>query len=187
MAAERSPVEPLRLVKCLESMRNRLSLLVPVLAAAAAVLPAGAASGGGWAVATLDAFAAPSPGETVEIGFVARRHGVTPEDFPGSSIEIVAADGQKQQFAAEPDGVTGHHSAEVVFPSSGTYTWSVNMGGIYLQDLGTIEVPGGGVSAPGGYQWPLVVRIGLPALAGALIALAAFEVVAARRRRLVPA
>lgn len=194
-----------------------LALFAPALALALALVvssgpaPAGA---GGWAITSLDPMPTPVPGEPLEVGFTVLQHGRTPVDAPAPApgmeaaeygFVVTAPDGEVTEFAARPDGAPGHFVGEVTFPTAGTYTWAVNQGWFGPWDLGELVVePTTGVastSAPTApapaptddgsatSAAPLAVRLVLPAVAAAALALLAIDVVGAvrRSRRPVPA
>jgi len=143
------------------------------------------ASAGGWAVTTLDAIPAPTPGTPVDVGFTIRQHGVTPVDLDDVAIEVTSAAGTTEVFPAAQQGLTGHYVAHVVFPTAGTFAWEVRQGWFEPQDLGTLIVAGtgdaGGTST--NYRYPAIVRYGLPALALMFGAVAAADVLMGVRRR----
>lgn len=162
------------------------TLVLVAVVAVVAVVGGGPVAAGGWAVSTLDSVPEPIGGETVEIGFTIRQHGITPTN-PGGEIGIVlrSTPGGGRFFPAEPQGDVGHHVAEVTFPDDGTWTWAVRQGWFAEQDLGVIEPvarPDG--LAVGGYRWPPWLRFGLPATAVVLAAGAVLDLVRHRRHRL---
>lgn len=152
------------------------------------MLTAGPAAAGSWAVTTLDSVPAAASGETVEIGFTIRQHGVTPVNPDGSpdrdvGIVLRSEGGEEWFFAAEPSVEVGHYIAEVTYPDDGTWSWAVRQGWFGEQELGVLElVPRSIEPAVGGYRWPIVVRLGLPVLALLLAAGAAVDLYRGRRR-----
>lgn len=119
-----------------------------------AVVTAGSALAGGWAVTTLDATPAVlAAGRTHRIGYTIRQHGVQPIDVArfGGTTEIVArsADTSRQlSFPGRPDGATGHFVAEVTL-SPGRWNWEVTQGPFQPQPLGDLVVePPPAVAAP---------------------------------------
>jgi hypothetical protein len=127
-------------------------------------------------------------GQGVEVSFTVRQHGVTPVHLDeGVGIDITSTGGAVESFPAVPDGPTGHYVTEVVFPEPGTYTWRVRQGWFASQELGPIAVPGPAAAPDDGYRYPALVRLGLPAIAATLAAVAVADVVSARRRRPLPA
>lgn len=185
-----------------------LTLLALALGLALLVLPGPAPAGaGGWAVTSLDPMATPVAGEPMEVGFTVLQHGWRPVDgtAPGTQdgdfgFVVTAPDGRVTEFAARPDGIPGHFVGEVTFPTAGTYTWTVRAGYFAPLDLGELDVePPGGAStaAPraqvptpaGDTRGPLAVRLALPVVAAAAVALLAIDMagVARRSRRPGPA
>ena len=144
------------------------------------------ASAGGWAVSTLDELPVPRAGETVDVGFTIRQHGVTPVAVDGVGIRTRSSAGVDSYFEAKADGSVGHYVATVTFPTAGAYTWSVRQGWFADHDLGVIDVATAS-DAEAGRDWSAAWRYGLPAGAVTLAAIALFDAAAARRRRGVPA
>lgn len=192
-----------------------LTLFALALGLALVVLPGPAPAGaGGWAVTSLDPLETPVPGEPVEVGFTVLQHGRTPvaamATAPGVKeaeygFVVTAPGGEVTEFEARPDGEPGHFVGEVTFPTAGTYTWAVRQGWFGLWDLGELVVePTSGVAStpapaaptptPTGDgsatpATPLAVRLVLPVVAAAALALLAIDIVGAARRsrRPVPA
>jgi hypothetical protein len=141
------------------------------------------ASAGGWAISTLDELPNPIAGESIQVGFTIRQHGITPIDMSEDvGITITLAGGNTQYFPAAGDGTVGHYVARVEFPSRGRYKWSIRQGIFGDQDLGEIDVDATKIentsSSPGTLQY---IALGGAILFG-LVALT--DVVIARRRRL---
>ncbi len=177
----RSLIDPLRLM---------IAGLLAVLIAASATQTA---SGGGWAVASLDAVPAATAGDSTDVGFTVLQHGQTPAVLDADvGIELVLADGAMQFFAAAADSVPGHYVATVTFPqTAGSYEWNARMGWFGSYELGSIAVAAPTASTDGGASsgsmWPDVrwlVLAGSIALGGVAVA---DTVLARRRRRTVPA
>jgi hypothetical protein len=151
------------------------------------------ASAGGWAVSTLDTTPDPVSGQSVEIGFTVRQHGVTPVNPDGDvGIAITSANGSIQRFPAIQVGETGHYVATVVFPAAGDYTWEVQQGWFAPQALGALTVSesatataatGAPANTANDYRFPALARYGLPALAVVFAAAALADVIGRRRRR----
>lgn len=151
-------------------------------ALAAALLVASPATAGGWAISSLDPLPELVAGEEIPVGFTILQHGVTPtggEDLGEVSVVIRSDSGRNETFAARPDGAEGHFVAEVTFPESGSFTWTVNQGWFGPYELGRVDVAGAsGGSATGsapsagdpGYRWPLGLRLLLPLVAAATLA-----------------
>ncbi|MGB5759319.1 MAG: hypothetical protein WBM50_20565 [Acidimicrobiales bacterium] len=165
-------------------------LILGLVALTVVVLTPGPASAGGWAVTTLDSVPEAAAGQTVDIGFTIRQHGVTPVN-PDGEVGIVfrSTAGEEQFHAAEPMGDVGHYRAEVTFPDVGTWLWAVRQGWFAEQTLGIVELaPRSGSSVAGDYRWPVWARLGLPALALVFAAGAVLDVTRDRgRRHRVPA
>lgn len=121
---------------------------------------------GGWAVTTLDSLkAAPVAGQSTQVGYTILQHGVSPVSVEDTFIVVLPADGKPLRFAGRAEGPVGHHVADVTFPGSGRFTWSVEQGWFGPQDLGTVDVVGPSAvpsaASSGGADTPLAVRIGL--------------------------
>lgn len=142
------------------------------------------ASAGGWAISTLDELPNPIAGETIEVGFTIRQHGVTPVDLTEDvGITITPAGGTAQYFPAAGDGTVGHYVARVEFPSEGQYQWSIRQGIFADYDLGQINVsvPTIPENSSGSLVSLRYVGLGGAMLFG-LVALA--DVIVVRRKRL---
>ena len=121
---------------------------IKVLAAALALTLVGAAPAlaGGWAATTLDEL----PGEfiagnTYQIGYTIKQHGVTPVDVEtmGGTTEIRITSpesGKTIAYQGVREGPTGHYIAKVTFPAEGKWTWQVTQGPFQAQELGSISV-----------------------------------------------
>lgn len=131
---------------------------IPVLIAALAIslLAAAPAFAGGWAATTLDElppeFVA---GDTYQIGYTIKQHGVTPvnvEDLGGTTeIRITSPQsGKTIAYQGVREGPTGHYIAKVTFPYEGKWTWEVTQGPFAAQELGSISVKPVGLAATGG-------------------------------------
>ena len=135
-------------------------LLIGVSLAALAVFwTASGALAGGWAVTTLDPVPDMLAGQTYQIGFTMRQHGVIP--IRGGTPVIIASRGtQTVRFAGRYDGTPGHYVAEVTFPSDGEWTWSVDQQPFpQVQTLGSTTI-----AAPPAAPLPVTVE-SLPAQA----------------------
>lgn len=156
----------------------------------ALALSAGNAGAGGWAVTTLDSLkAAPVAGQTTAVGYTILQHGVTPVSLDDTFIVVRQAKGAPLRFAGRADGPTGHHVADVTFPATGTFTWTVEQGGFGPQDLGTVDVVGSPsaatTTASGSNDTPLALRIGLLAATAVCAALCGAGLASRRRRPVV--
>ncbi|MDQ3739220.1 MAG: hypothetical protein M3337_08645 [Actinomycetota bacterium] len=162
-------------------MKRILALVAGILVTLSLVPAGGADAKGGWAVSTLDPLPTLEPGETADIGFTVRQHGVTPVDVSESgNVGIAFRIGKTEFFAAEPQGAVGHYVARVVVPKAGTYQWEVRQGFFAPHPLGTIELSTAepaaappAADASGDGTWLDVVRwlsIGLALGLGLLVA-----------------
>jgi len=177
-------------------MKRILALVIGVLVTLSLV-PAGAAGArGGWATSTLDPLPPLEPGETADIGFTVRQHGVTPVDLTefGTADVGIAFDaaGDIEFFAAEAQGAIGHYVASVVVPDAGSYEWEVRQGTFGTQRLGAIEISAGspaGTAPPtdsgGDRSWLDVVQWSSVGSALGLGLIVAVDLVRSRRRRSV--
>lgn len=161
-------------------------LLRSMLAAAvgwAAVIPAGPAAAGGWAVVSFDSSPAVVAGEPSELGFTLLRHGLTPESSTDVTFVVTGSDGYRERFSAVPAGAPGHHVVTITVPTAGDYTWSAE--GTFMPiALGRLSVAAERRSARGGASvgWE-VVRWGGTGLAVLLAVAAAADASVTRRRR----
>ncbi len=166
-------------------MKTAVRFLILTVLATLGVI-AGVASGasaGGWAVTTLDAVPTPVPGQPVRVGFTILQHGVTPVDLDSDvAIEVVDARGSNTVFPARLDGPTGHYVADVVFPTAGTYEWTVHQGWFEPQSLGTVTVavPAAAVASSDVPTW---LAPALAVTAGLLGLLAVLDLLRGRARR----
>jgi hypothetical protein len=177
-------------------MKRILALVIGVLVTLSLV-PAGAAGArGGWATSTLDPLPPLEPGETADIGFTVRQHGVTPVDLTefGTADVGIAFDaaGDIEFFAAEAQGAIGHYVASVVVPDAGSYEWEVRQGWFAPQPLGTIQLDAAdpAVALPstdtgGDRAWLDVVQWSSIGLTLGLALMVAVDVVRSRRHRSV--
>jgi hypothetical protein len=103
---------------------RRLSLLVP-LALALAALTAPAAHAGGFATAGLSSMpTGVGPGQPWKVELTVLQHGRTP--MAGLEPRIVIRSGDtRREFVAVPAGKPGVYRAEVVFPAAGTWSYEV--------------------------------------------------------------
>jgi hypothetical protein len=112
---------------------TRKSLMV-LLFVVLALLVAGPVLAGGWAVVTLDNLPGEiHAGENVHLSFMVRQHGQTPvHDLGSPSMPIEpkltahnSETGETLTIAAVPEKEVGRFSLDVVFPSEGSWTWSI--------------------------------------------------------------
>jgi hypothetical protein len=164
---------------------RRLVLLGSLLAAA--LIPVGAAAGGGWATAGVS----PPPdgmsgGDTWNAQVTILQHGVTP--LVGVKPTLTIRNGSKAvTFPARPTGKDGVYLAKVKFPSGGEWRYEVYDGfGTYgsakTHTFGPISVagPGGGDTS-----FPVLPSIGGAALV--VLAAAGLLFLIRRQRRTAPA
>lgn len=116
-------------------------------------LPAGTESGGTW---------------TPELTIL--QHGVTPLDGMSPVVRISNDDGAAEEFAATPTGAPGTYTADVRFPTAGTWRFEIWDGFSQTHTYSPVTIGDGGDAS-----FPTVpVTAGLlaaMALAGALLAL----------------
>lgn len=84
------------------------------------------ASGGGWAVITLDELpAGVVAGEPLTIGFTVLQHGRTPMTNIDPTVTARLSADEKFVVDAEAEGEPGHYSATLTFPKEGNWEWSI--------------------------------------------------------------
>lgn len=149
--------------------------LVSAVFAIFAALPAHA---GGWAVTTLDPLPMITAGQTIDVGFTIRQHGVRPAvlDSGVAIITIRIDDSTKKltRFNATPQGSPGHYIAKVRFPAAGAFEWSVDQGWFTDQELGTITIrvaPAESLPDTRSRIYPAYIRFGLATVSTSLGAL----------------
>lgn len=152
--------------------------LLLVLAVALAAVAVPAASAGGWATVGLSSLpAGTAAGDEWPVELTVLQHGRTPLDGIAPVLTISNADGDSAAFTARPTGKPGVYRADVVFPSEGTWTYSVWDDFSRTHTFKPVEIGG-----PGG-SFPLAEIALSLALAAAL---AAATIVLLRRRRPEP-
>ena len=168
-------------------MKRLLKVLVSSAILAIPFVTGSTAAAGGWAVSTLDELPAPSPGETVTVGFTIRQHGVTPVNLDDVGVEVTGPSGDLEYFAARQEGAVGHYVANVLFGESGVHTWAIRQGWFADHELGTIDTSTATTSAAAGgggtSSSTQFLRFGMPTLALALAAFAASDAIRSRRHR----
>lgn len=116
-------------------LQVRRKTLVVSLFVLLAVLAAGPVLAGGWAVITLDELPGEiHAGENVHLSFMVRQHGETPvHDLGSPSMPIEprlqahnSTTGETLTITAVPEKEVGRFSLDVVFPSEGSWTWSIS-------------------------------------------------------------
>lgn len=107
--------------------RTGLSLLALVAGLLALLAPTTALAGG-WAVVVLDT--TPTTvvaGEPLTVGFRVLQHGQTPIARQNPLLMAWRVDSTEWvSDVARDEGAEGHYVARLVFPTPGTWTWSVN-------------------------------------------------------------
>ncbi len=99
-------------------------LFVLAVAAAAAVIPG--ASAGGWATVGLSSLPAGTPaGEKWSVDMTVLQHGRTPLQGIAPVLTITKNGGESRDFVGTPTGKPGVYHADVVFPSSGTWSYQI--------------------------------------------------------------
>jgi hypothetical protein len=153
---------------------------------AAALLPAGVASAGGWATAGVS----PPPdgglgaGDTWNAQVTILQHGVTPLVGVKPTLTIRDEAGKAVTFPATPTKKPGVYLAKVKFPSGGEWRYEVNDGFAgQTHTFGAITV--GGATDGGGSSFPVVPTIG--GVAFVLLAATALLLLFRRQRRTAPA
>lgn len=172
-------------------MRPRLAIpLLAIIALLGLAVPALAKEG---AITKLDTLPAnwAHAGQTYAVGYTIRMDGIEP--YKADRTEIVATnlDGKTAlSFPGVGDATPGHYTAQVLFPSAGTYRWSVTQGSYFAPyDLGTLSVlpavaaaRDAATAAPASDPLPTVLPI-----AAIAVALLAGLTLRGQRRRLHPA
>ena len=157
---------------------------------AAALLPAGVASAGGWATAGVS----PPPdgglgaGDTWNAQVTILQHGQTPLVGVKPTLTIRDDAGKAVTFPAKPTGKPGVYLAQVKFPSGGEWRYEVydgfgEYGGAKTHTFGAISV--GGATGGGGSSFPVVPAVG--GVAFVLLAATALLLLFRRQRRTAPA
>ncbi len=119
------------------------------------------ASAGGWALTTVDSVPTPHAGQTLEIGFTIRQHGVTLVNLDGVAV-IITTSNRSAKFEARQFGSIGHYVADVTFPEADDVSWSVEQGWFGVQELGKLTVSETNQSASSRtYAYPLFTRLSL--------------------------
>ena len=157
--------------------------LVLAAACALALAAATAASAGGWATVGIEPLPPEQAGTPWNVTITVLRHGRTPTDGAKPTLTIRNAEtGKTITYAAKPAG-NGRYTARVVFPSEGTWRYTVSnglaatgYGTSQTQTFAPVEI-GGGAGDPALPAW----QIGGGAVLA--LALAAAALLMTRRRR----
>ena len=156
---------------------------------AAALVPAGVASAGGWATAGVT----PPPdggitaGDTWNAQVTILQHGQTPLVGVKPTLTIRNGSGKAVTFPAKPTDKPGVYLAKVTFPSNGEWRYEVydgfgTYGGAKTHTFGAISVGGSG---SGDSSFPVLPSLGGAALV--LLAAAGVLFLIRRQRRTAPA
>jgi len=81
-------------------------------------------------------------GQVYSLGYLIKMDGVEPYKADRTEIIASSADGKTNVvFPGVADATPGHYTAQVSFPTSGTYQWKVTQGSYFAPfDLGSINV-----------------------------------------------
>ena len=105
----------------------RTAVLLSIVLSALAL--AGSASAGCFATAGLTPPPATvGPGDTWNATITVKQHGVRPIPDAKPTLTVVGEDGATKTFAAKPTDTVGVYTAAVVFPTAGTWNYTVNDG-----------------------------------------------------------
>jgi len=126
---------------------------------------------GGWAVVTLDTLPTQVvAGQPFSIGFIVRQHGQRPMEGLAPTIILYSPDTRKTTtVTAKAEGATGHYTAEVTFPSAGTWDWSIDAFGFAPQPMPRLTVLGAAPAVSSGTR----ASLSLPTLIGFITLIAA--------------
>jgi hypothetical protein len=103
--------------------------LAATVVAAALMLPASAAAGGFATVGLSSLPDGTPPGTPWHVTLTILQHGRTPLSDLKPTVRVRSADGKTTRtFAAKPAGKAGLYTADVVFPATGTWRYSVDDG-----------------------------------------------------------
>lgn len=150
--------------------------LLLVLAVAAVAAPA--ASAGGWATVGLSSLPKDTPaGGTWSVDLTVLQHGRTPLEGIAPVLTISNGAGETREFTGASTGTPGVYRVDVVFPSSGTWSYQVWDGFSQTHTYKPVEI-----GAPGGGSFP-ALPVGGVALA---LVLGAALVLFLRRHRTAP-
>jgi hypothetical protein len=128
-----------------------MTRLAATIAVAAALLAPSSAAAGGWATVGLDPLPdGVGPNKPWQVELTILQHGRTPLQGVKPRVTITRA-GARKAFPARSTGEPGVYSAEVVFPSAGTWRYAVDDGFTRTHTFPPVDVrAGGGGKAPVG-------------------------------------
>ena len=126
----------------------RITLVAATALAALLIAPA-TTLGGGWATVGLSSVPdGAKPGEPWVVDLTVLQHGRTPLEGIAPRVLIQGAgDGGEKAFVAKPTERAGVYRARVVFPSDGSFTYSVDDDFSQVHQLGTVQIGAGGEGA----------------------------------------
>ena len=127
---------------------NRITLVAAAALAALLIAPA-TTLGGGWATVGLSSLPdGAQPGEPWVVDITVLQHGRTPLEGIAPRVLIQGAgDGGEKAFVAKPTERAGVYRAQVMFPSDGRFSYSVDDGFTQVHELGTVRIGAGGEGA----------------------------------------
>lgn len=142
--------------------------LLLVLALAAVAAPV--ASAGGWATVGVSSLPkGTDAGKTWAVDLTVLQHGRTPLEGINPVVTIANGDGVSREFAATPAGKPGVYHVDVIFPSSGTWSYEIWDGFTRTHTFKPVEIGDAGA----GSSFPTLpvggAALGLGLLAAALL------------------
>jgi YtkA-like protein len=116
--------------------------LVAAAALAASLMAPATTLAGGWATVGLSSLPdGARSGEEWVVDLTVLQHGRTPLEGVQPSVLLTAGvDGKEKAFVAKPTQRPGVYRARVVFPSAGSWTYSVDDDFSQVHELGTVRV-----------------------------------------------
>jgi hypothetical protein len=162
---------------------------ITVLSALAVLALPAAAHAGGWASVSISPLpGGTQPGKPWKPKLTVLQHGQSPMQGITPAVIIKGPDGKQQRFDAKPTDEIGVYQANVVFPTKGTYTYTVDDGftnafpvdypPVHVGAPAAAQVPPATPAEPatpvddGGFPWSLyLVSVGILALLGGGLAL----------------
>jgi hypothetical protein len=140
-------------------MRRRARTAAMAVAGAAALALAlpGAAGAGGFATVGLSSLPdGTPPGKPWHVTLTILQHGIRPLEDVKPTIRIRSADGDTTRtFAARPAGKPGLYTADVVFPTAGTWRYAIDDGFSQTHTFAPVEIGSSrAVPVPGSQSSP---------------------------------
>jgi hypothetical protein len=128
-------------------MVRRISLAA-ALAAGLLMALAAPASAGGYATVGLSSLPdGTRPGEPWVVDLTVLQHGRTPLEGVQPALNVRDANGDTTRFEAKPTGEPGVYRAEVVFPSAGRFTYTVDDGFTQTHTFAPVDISGAPTTA----------------------------------------